>query len=87
MKITEDLFNEIKHTLDTPVLIDPPIRDVADEFGISSSVVSVIKKSATYEDYKIYQRKARARILRTAIAAQNMIGEENIGGESGRRRK
>lgn len=51
-KITEQKFNEIKEFLNTPILVKPPIRYVADRFGYSSSTVSLINRFNTYKEYQ-----------------------------------
>lgn len=54
-KITKEKFDEIKRFLNTPILINPPIRYVADEFGYSSGTVAQINRFGTFEEYKKYQ--------------------------------
>lgn len=59
IKITEEVYNEIKQTTLTPRMILPAIRDVADAFGVCSSTVSEIKNSTDYEDYRVKLRRYR----------------------------
>lgn len=54
-KITSDRFCKIKKFLNTPILVNPPIRYVADKFGYSSGTVSQINRFDTFEEYKKYQ--------------------------------
>lgn len=62
-KITEERFNEIKKFLNTPILIKPSIRYVADEFGYSSGAISLINRFDTYKKYKEWQSQHIKRYL------------------------
>lgn len=58
-KITKGRFEEIKKFINTPILVNPPIRYVADEFGYSSGTVAQINRFDTFEEYKKYQVERR----------------------------
>ena len=54
-KITRERFWEIKEFLNTPILVKPSVRYVADEFGYSSGTIAQINRFDTFEEYKKYQ--------------------------------
>lgn len=56
-KITEQRFNEIKEFLDTPILVKPPIRYVAESFGYSSGTIAKINRFNTHKEYLDYERE------------------------------
>jgi hypothetical protein len=62
-KITEERFNEIKKFLNTPIVIKPSIKYVADEFGYSSGTISLINRFDTYKKYKEWQSRHIKRYL------------------------
>ena len=56
-KISEQRFNEIKEFLDTPILVKPSIRYVAENFGYSSGTIAKINRFNIYKEYKDYERE------------------------------
>lgn len=66
-KITKERFNEIKKFLNTPILVKPPIRYVADEFGYSSGTISLINRFNTFEEYNKYSMTRANRDLENEL--------------------
>lgn len=62
-KITEQRFNEIKEFLDTPILVKPPIRYVADHFGYSSGTITKINRFNTHKEYQDYERERQKKYI------------------------
>ena len=62
-KITRERFDEIKKVLNTPILVKPTIRYVADEFCYSSGTISQINRFDTFEEYKKYQKYHMKRMI------------------------
>ena len=56
-KITKERFEEIKNFLNTPILVKPSIRYVADEFGYSSGTIALINRFDTYKEYKDWEHQ------------------------------
>lgn len=50
--INQEMFDDIKKCLDTPLLVKPSVRYVAKKFGYSSSTLSRIKNARDFKEYK-----------------------------------
>lgn len=51
-KIDREAYKRIKEATEQKILVDRPIRDIAKEFDVSVSLVSKIKCSKDWTDFK-----------------------------------
>ena len=60
-QLNREKYEEIKKATTEKILIDRPIRDIAEDFGISPSTVVKIKRSNGWADFKISSIKSTLR--------------------------
>lgn len=66
-KITRERFDMIKSFLETPILVKPSIRYVAECFGYSTGTISQINRFDNFEDYKKYQTESQNQYIRNYL--------------------
>lgn len=66
-KITKERFGMIKNFLETPILVKPSIRYVAEYFGYSSGTITQINRFDNFGEYKKYQTERQNQYTRNYL--------------------